>query len=137
MDRQPKPGEWWFSPDGTERRYCVGVDTTGDAIWEVFDHKYTDKIEPYYVPVPDCTGWAWELPALPIGWELCNPPKDAVECTFLRVWDDDAWNWCHSDYINAVEYTFCRRPQKEPSSVAKIAAQLRQLAEELEVSDEA
>jgi hypothetical protein len=61
------------------------------------------------------------------------------------VWDDDTWLACYSDYINASAYIYCRRPksadpgpQKEPSSVARIAAQLRQVLmdlEELEVSD--
>ena len=109
MSRQPKPGEWWFSPDGTERAFYVGVDGDGVPLWEIERNEFTDQIPPSFIPVPDCTGWGWQLPALPNGWGLCNPPKDAVECTFLRVWDDDAWNWCHSDYINAVEYIYCRR----------------------------
>jgi hypothetical protein len=135
MDRQPKAGEWWFSPDGKERSFYVGVDGDGVPLWEIERNEFTDQIPPSYVPVPDCTGWEWELPALPIGWELCNPPKDAVECTFLRVWDEYTWDECDSDYINASEFTYCRRVKKEPSSVARIVAQLRQLAEELEVSD--
>jgi len=139
MSRQPKPGEWWFSPDGEERAFYVGVDGDGDPLWEIIPNDFSNQIPPSYVPVPDCTGWEWELPAIQNGWELCNPPKDAVECTFLRVWDDANWNECHSDYINADEYIYCRRPQKEPSSVARIVAQLRQLVkelEELEVSNE-
>ena len=145
MNRQPKAGEWWFSPNGTERAFCIGRDTTGDPIWEETLGDYSRIVFPDYVHVPDCDSWDWELPAMPIGWELCNPPKDAVECTFLRVWEDDTWHWCSTAFVNASEYIYCRRtktadpgPQKEPSSVARIAAQLRQLAdelEELEVSD--
>jgi hypothetical protein len=82
---------------------------------------------------------------MPIGWELCGPPKDAWECTVLRVWFDDCWYACSPKNINDDAYTYCRRPksaeqepQKEPSSVARIVAQLRQVLmdlEELEVSD--
>jgi len=141
VSRQPKPGEWWFSPDGTMRRCCVGIDTTGDPIWEVFDEhrEYVDVVDPNWVYVPDCDSWEWELPAMPIGWELCGPPTDAVESTLTRVWDDGTWDACHPDYINASAYTYCRRPksadlgpQKEPSSVARIAAQLRQVLMDLE-----
>jgi hypothetical protein len=147
MSREPKAGEWWFSPDGKERRYCVGVDDVGHAFWqrEQGSTFLTVDLVRDFVPVPDCTGWEWELPAMPIGWELCGPPKNAVECTFTRVWDDDTWLACDSDFVDAVGYTYCRRAksadlgsQKEPSSVARIAAQLRQVAkelEELEVSD--
>ena len=141
MGRQPKPGEWWFSPDGQERVFCVGVEANSELLWQSPSYVFGVSLDPSFVPVPDCTGWNWELPALPIGWELCNPPKDPVECTLMRVWDDGTWSACYSDYINASEYTYChcRRvkpadlgPQKEPSSVARIAAQLRQLTKELE-----
>jgi hypothetical protein len=150
MDRQPKAGEWWFSPEGTERQYCVGVDDVGHTFWqrEQGSTFLTVDVVRDFVYVPDCTGWEWELPAMPIGWELCGPPKDAAECTLMRVWDDDTWNACDSYVINDSEFFYCRRPksadlgpQKEPSSIARIAAQLRQVAKELEeleleVSDE-
>ena len=144
MNRQPKAGEWWFSPDGTERQYCIGVDDVGHAFWQRDQGSTFLAVDVLrdFVPVPDCTHWSWQLPAMPKGWELCGPPKDAVECTFLRVWDDATWYACHSDYINASEYIYCRRPksaeqepQKEPSSIARIAALLRQVADELEVSN--
>jgi hypothetical protein len=144
VSKQPKAGEWWFSPDGKERRYCVGVDDVGHAFWQRDQGSTFLAVDVLrdFVPVPDCTHWSWQLPAMPKGWELCGPPKDAVECTFLRVWDDATWYACHSDYINASEYIYCRRPksaeqepQKEPSSIARIAALLRQVADELEVSN--
>ena len=146
-NRQPKAGEWWFSPDGKERRYCVGVDDVGHVFWqrEQGSTYLLVDVSRNIIPVPDCTGWDWKLPAMPIGWELCGPPKDAWECTVLRVWDDGTWYACYSDYVNAVEYIYCRRPksaeqepQKEPSSIARIAALLRQVAgelDELEVSN--
>jgi hypothetical protein len=111
MSRQPKPGEWWFSPDGKERAFYAGVDGDGDPLWEFGCREFTVRIPPSYVPVPDCTGWEWEFPAMPIGWELCGPPTDAVECTFTRVWEEEYWYACRSDYINASAYTYCRRPK--------------------------
>ena len=145
MNRQPKAGEWWFSPDGTERVFCAGAAGDGEPLFEFPGYTFNNILPPNFVPVPDCTGWEWELPAMPIGWELCGPPTDPVECTFTRVWDDGTWDACHPDYINASAYTYCRRPktadlgpQKKPVSVARIAAQLRQVLmdlEELEVSD--
>ena len=147
MSRQPKPGEWWFSPDGTERRYCVGVDDVGHVFWqrEQGSTYLLVDVSRNVIPVPDCTGWDWKLPAMPIGWELCGPPTNYVECTFLRVWLDHSWLQCSAGYINDDAYTYCRRPksadlgpQKEPSSVARIAAQLRQVLmdlEDLEVID--
>ena len=144
MDRQPKPGEWWFSPDGEERAFYVGVDGDGDLLWEIIPNEFSSQISPSYVPVPDCTGWDWQLPAMPIGWELCGPPTEAVESTFLRVWLDHSWLQCCAGYIDDDAYTYCRRKpsavgsQKEPASLTRIAAQLRQVLmdlEELEVSD--
>ena len=152
MIRQPKPGEWWFSPDGQERRYCVGIDTTGDPIWEVFDEfrEYVDVFDPGFVPVPDCTGWDWELPAMPKGHELCGPPKTISDTTWTRRLTRNSHNpwqpcYCYIDKDTTSEFTHCKPitpadlgPQKEPSSVARIAAQLRQVLmdlEELEVID--
>ena len=145
MSRQPKPGEWWFSPDGQERRFFIGRDGDGDEAWHEETEGYSARRCPGFVPVPDCDSWDWELPAMPIGWELCGPPKDAWECTVLRVWFDDCWYACRPENIDDDARTYCRRPksadlgpQKEPSSVARITAQLRQVLmdlEELEVSD--
>jgi hypothetical protein len=125
----------------------VGIDTTGDPIWEVFGgfKENAAAVDLNFVPVPDCTGWDWELPAMPDQYALCGPPETDADCLWMYWLDGDMWRGFPSHYIRNKSYTYCRRvesaelgPQKEPSSVARIAAQLRQVLmdlEDLEVID--
>ena len=141
MSRQPKAGEWWFSPDGKRRLFCVG-DVSG-FVFAGQSGKFnpSDVIElRRWVHVPDCDGWDWKLTAMPEGYELCGPPMDAVGCEFMNVLRDEVWCYCYKDYIGDGSFAYCRPvkpvfdpgPQKQPSSVARIAAQLRQITKELE-----
>ena len=144
MRRQPKTGEWWFSPDGTERQYCVGTDSNGDIIWQNADGYFHAIIFASGVPVPDCTGWNWVLPAMPDGHELCGPPKTISETTWARRLTRNSsspWQpcYCYIDEDTTGEFTHCKPikhaelgPQKEPSNIARIAALLRQVADELD-----
>jgi hypothetical protein len=152
-NRQPKAGEWWFSPDGKERRYCVGVDDVGHVFWqrEQGSTYLLVDVSRNVIPVPDCTGWDWKLPEMPDGHELCGPPRTISETTWTRRLTRNSsspWQpcYCYLDEDTTGEFTHCKPitpavlgPQKEPSSVARIVAQLRQLVkelEELEVSNE-
>jgi hypothetical protein len=144
MRRQTKAGEWWFSPDGENRAFYVGLDGDGDPLWEIAWNEFNDNIPPNYVPVPECTGWDWELPALPDGHELCGPPKTISETTWTRRLTRNSsspWQpcYCYIDEDTTGEFTHCKPikpaelgPQQEPSNVAKIVAELRQLAKKLE-----
>ena len=140
MSRQPKPGEWWFSPDGEDRAFCCGVDGDGETLFEVEWNEFGKSIPDNYIHVPDCDSWDWKLPAIPDGYELCGPPADAGETIGCRVLFNCCWYLITVNDIGKDGVTYCRPaknvfnlgPQKEPSSVARIAAQLRQVAKELE-----
>ena len=138
VNRQPKAGEWWFSPDGEDRAFCCGVDGDGETLFEIEWNEFGKSIPDNHIHVPDCDGWDWGLPAMQEGYELCGPPADAETDAFVLVLEENAWCYCSDDHIGDGSLTYCRRkpadpgPQKQPSSVARIAAQLRQITKELE-----
>ena len=137
-NRKPKPGKWWFSPDGKQRWFYCGVDGDGESLFEWPGYALNNNIPPDGVPVPDCTGWDWRLPEMPEGFELCGPPVNAVDCTFNRFFLEPNWHYCNIGCINNHSYTYCRpiKPaevgsQKQPASLARIKAQLQSILNEL------